>query len=82
MGLVTLELLLEVEDAFGIQFTDEEAIRILTIGDFERAILEKSHGFTAEQVHATLKEMLVRSFGVDEAAITPTARIVADLGLD
>ena len=84
MGLVTLELILQVEDAFGIAFTDDEAIEIATIADFEQAILEKvpSRDLTAEQVHARLKEILVRSFGVREADVLPTARIVRDLGLD
>jgi len=84
MGLIALELILQVEDAFGITFTDDEALRIATIADFERAIREKvaSEDLTAEQVHAKLKEILVRSFGIHEADAVPSARIVRDLGLD
>jgi acyl carrier protein len=44
MGLDTVELVMEIEEAFGITIPDAEAEKILTIGDAYRYILAKMEG--------------------------------------
>ena len=38
MGLDSLEILMKVEDTFGIKIPDREAEQILTVGDFHNAV--------------------------------------------
>lgn len=40
MGLDTLELVLEVEEAFGVQIPDERAATIVTVGDLHDVLVE------------------------------------------
>jgi acyl carrier protein len=44
MGLDVVELVMEVEDTFGIKIADEEYERIRTVGDFHALIVEKTGG--------------------------------------
>lgn len=41
MGLDSVELILELEESFNISFSDEEASRMLTVGECYEAILKK-----------------------------------------
>ena len=41
MGLESVELIMDVEDAFGIQIADEEASKIVTVGELYETILGK-----------------------------------------
>jgi acyl carrier protein len=41
MGLEIVELIMDVEDAFGIQIADQEASQIITIGELYQTILDK-----------------------------------------
>ena len=38
MGLDSVEILMKVEDTFGIKIPDQEAEQILTVGDFHNAV--------------------------------------------
>ncbi len=44
MGLDSVEILMKVEDTFGIKIPDQEAQQILTIGDFHNAVWQHLSG--------------------------------------
>ena len=83
MGLESVELIAHVEEEFHIFFSDDEAIHIETIGDFQEAISRKTplHG-SQDYIEQRLRLILVDEFGVRLEDIRPEARIVADLGID
>ena len=41
MGLDSVELLLEAEEAFGISLADDEMVKIVTVGQFYDAIMRE-----------------------------------------
>ena len=41
MGLDSVELIMTVEEAFGIEISDEEAQTICTVGDFHACVMSK-----------------------------------------
>lgn len=46
MGLETVELIMEVENTFQISIHDNEAVKVLTVGDLYRLVLGKLNGTT------------------------------------
>ena len=84
MGLDGVVLIEKVEDEFHISFTDDEAIKILTVGDFRDAIFRKivPRAYTEDYIYQRIRMILVDEFAVPLENIRPEARFVADLGLD
>src|SRR5690349_14886079 len=41
MGMDSVELVMEAEEAFGIRFADDEGLKIRTVGEFYEVILRK-----------------------------------------
>lgn len=76
MGLDTVELLLELEDAFGIKIPDNEATGLVTIGDIIDCVASKL-GEASGQTCATasvfyqLRRDLVSRFGVTRLSVRP-----------
>jgi len=48
MGLDSVEILLKVEDSFGIKIPDQEAQQILTVGDFHNAVWRQLSGRSSD----------------------------------
>jgi acyl carrier protein len=84
MGLDGVELIGKVEDEFHVFFTDDEAIKILTVADFRDAIFRKvgTQAYTQDYIYQRIRAILVDEFAVPLENIRPEARLVADLGLD
>lgn len=73
MGLDTIEILMKVEDTFGIKISDREAEKILTVGDFHDAVWRQLSGRSSGVCQSQrLFYSLRRSFaGIATAQITP-----------
>jgi len=84
MGLDSVELLMGVEESFGIDISNAEAETIVTVGDLFRAVL--SHLPAGDQSEAAvwdqLRRVIVDECGVKPELITPGAGLVADLGIN
>lgn len=59
MGLDTVELVMEIEDAFSIEIPDDEASRMLTVGDVHEYIIAKTN--LASNSSACLSAVAFRS---------------------
>jgi acyl carrier protein len=80
MGLDTVELVMEVEEAFGITIPDAEAEKILTIGDLYRYVLAKldgpaltTPGCPSAAVFYRLRRQLMGRFRVERRRIRPAS---------
>jgi acyl carrier protein len=52
MGLDSVEILMQVEDAFGIRIPDEEAEQIITVGDFHNSVWRNLNGRHLDRCHS------------------------------
>jgi acyl carrier protein len=87
MGLDIVELVLAVEERFGIEVLDIDAEKVETVGELQELILKRMQRTTeappaASEVWSVLQEILVEEFGIPPGKVKPEARLVADLGLD
>ena len=97
MGLDTVELLMAVEETFQISFSNEEAAKICTVGDFYDGILKKLEApssnnplsnipqkkhWNKDEVWEGLRSVIVHQLGVKPEEVIKEARIVRDLGAD
>lgn len=73
MGLDSIEILMKVEDTFGIKISNREAERILTVGDFHDAVWRQLSGRPSSVCQSQrLFYSLRRSFAsIAPAQITP-----------
>ena len=94
MGLDSVELILEAEEAFGISLADDEMVKTLTVGQFYEAIMrelpspEKKFCLSAEvadhdrnEVWESVRILVADQLGVELEKITKESRFVADLGM-
>ena len=86
MGLDTVELVLQLEDEFSIQMSDQRASEIITVGELTdyivQLVAERGLAIEAAEVYSRVREILIENYAVKPAAIERDARIVKDLGLD
>jgi acyl carrier protein len=82
MGLDTVELVMEVEEAFGITIPDEDAEKIQTIGDLYRYLLAKLDGPTlttpgclSAAVFYRLRRRLMELYRVERRRIRPVSSL-------
>ena len=80
MGLDSVELVLAVEEKFGISISDEEACAILTVGEFHRCVMsklatsDKSTCLTQEAFHL-LRRNVVSQFGISRRSFRPDTQL-------
>ena len=86
MGLDTVELVMDVEKAFGLDLPEPELNAVLTIGDLHAVVMRHANipagSPAAAQCWERLVEVVVESTAVKREHVIPTARIRADLGIN
>jgi hypothetical protein len=80
MGLDSVALVMEFEEAFGIQITDEEATNIRTprmVIDLVLSKLRKAdeHVCRSQRAFYIIRKVLVRNFGLPRRSVTPDMRL-------
>jgi hypothetical protein len=86
MGLDTVELVMEVEEEFGITIPDEDAEKISTVGQLYAYVLERLSFFATTPclsgaLFYRLRRVLIRLHHVDRSGVRPAARIDELVGL-
>lgn len=86
MGLDAVEILIAVEEQFGVVFSDEDAAACETVSDLHVRVISKlrAKGDAADQdtVFVILREIIVAHLGVRADEVIPSAHFIRDLGLN
>lgn len=86
MGLDSVELVLAVEKEFGLEFSDEEAQEMITVGGMFDLIIQgfREGGGVVDEadVWKRLREIVVEQLGVKPDEVRREAEFVRDLGVD
>ncbi len=84
MGLDSLEIILSTEREFDLEIPDEDARRMLRVGDLCDFVIARTGATTRdarESVWQKIVEIVVLEVGVEPNRVTRDARFVADLGV-
>ena len=87
MGLDSVEIILAVEEEFGLEIPDAEAARMITVGDLQAFLVVELRrlgrpGVDADAIFERLRGIICRQLGVQPDVVMPAARFVKDLGVD
>lgn len=90
MGLDSVEILMEIEDSFGIEIPQHEAERICTVGDLYNAVWQKLEGKYSDKDTGTSRQEMEMNInliiadmaGLELEDITSDKKIADDLGID
>ena len=86
VGLDTVELVIDVENAFGVSIPDADPGGLRTVGDLQQFVVaaraRTGRPLSPDAVWTQLCDILEHGYAIQRRVITPEARIVADLGLD
>lgn len=87
MGLDSVEIILTVEEEFGLEIPDAEAARMITVGDLQAFLVVELRrlGCPAandDKIFERLRDIICRQLGLKPDAVIPAARFVKDLGVD
>jgi acyl carrier protein len=92
MGLDSVEIVMDIEDRFGIDITDAEAARCVRVGDLLDCVMAKLEAgqtskperqqWTRPQVLEEIRDTIVEQAGVRRERILLDARLRGDLGID
>ena len=86
MGLDTVELVMAIEDEFGIQIQNQDAARLGIIGDLYDHVIQilKQRGETPDEIKNWERfiAVVVQQTGVKPDKVERSTRIVEDLKLD
>ena len=85
MGLDTVELVMAVEQEFGIDIPNSEAGKMERVGDMHAFVVmalrqrDEAAVVDADQIWIRLREVVVEQWGVRPDEVTPTAHFIYDL---
>ena len=86
MGLDTVELVMAIEEEFGIEIPNTDAPNLAVLGDMHdyiiRALRQRGDAPEEGQVWERLSAVVVAQLGVRPDAVRRTAHVVYDLGAD
>ena len=87
MGLDTVEIVLSVEEIFGIEIPNESAETLTTVGKLHVFVVEelirlKRQNVDPDTVYDQIRNIICIQLGVKPEAVTPSARFVQDLDAD
>ena len=86
MGLDTVELVMAIEEEFGIEILSADAPKLAVLGDMHGYIVGalRQRGDTPDEAHVweRLSAVVVKQLGVRPADVTRRAHIVYDLRAD
>jgi acyl carrier protein len=92
MGLNSVEIIMDIEDRFGIEITDAEAARYACVGDLLGCVMAKLEAgettkpqpeqWTRSQVLEEIRDTIVEQAGVRRDRITLEASLSGDLRID
>jgi acyl carrier protein len=94
MGLDIVEMVMEVEETFGIEVPNHDAERLRTVGDLYWYVREHvpnpptsdaarhDTGVPADEIWERLLDVIQKEAGVKRERLVPTARFADDLGMD
>jgi acyl carrier protein len=87
MGLDTVELVMAVEEEFGISIPDSAATNMLTVGEMHTFVVSELNRLGKPHVDPVvifehLQRIIVRQLGVRPSEVIPSARFVKDLRAD
>ena len=86
MGLESVEIVMAVEEEFGIRIPDERAAELATVGDMLDFVLIalRQRGEVPDEtaIWEHLRAVIVDQIGVPLEDVTRNARFIQDLGVD
>ena len=92
MGLDSVEIIMDIEDHFGIEITDAEAARCVRVGDLLGCVMAKLEAgeatkherrqWTREQALEQIRDIIVEQAGVLRDRVTLDASLTGDLRID
>ena len=87
MGLDAVELVMAIEEEFGIQIPDSEAEKMQRVGDVFKFVVKRVHEQTASQIDegiiwTRLKDIIVAQLAVRPEEVTPAAHFIDGLRMD
>jgi acyl carrier protein len=84
MGLDTVELIMAVEERFGITIEDREAEKVVTVGKLYQLVFDKLHSrgspIIEQELYSQLRELICEQLGVKPEQVVPGAAFIDDLG--
>jgi acyl carrier protein len=87
MGFDTVELVMAIEEEFGVKIPDADAERMSSVGDVASYVFEQLQrlgrtDIDADSVIERVRAVTVAQLGVDPDVVFPWTRFVEDLGAD
>ena len=86
MGLDSVELIMAIEDEFGVTIPAENAPQLAILGDMHAFIIRKlqqqGRNPDKSEVWERLQTMVVKQLGVRPEEVTSEANLFTDLGAD
>ena len=86
MGLDSVELIMAIEDEFGVTIPTENAPQLAILGDMHAFIIRKlqqqGRNPDESEVWERLQTMVVKQLGVRPEEVTSEANLFTDLGAD
>jgi acyl carrier protein len=87
MGLDTVELVLAVEDVFGIEIPNESAEKLVTVGALHEFVVAElirldRPNINRDIAYDLLRNVICMQLGLNPEQVIPSARFVQDLHAD